>query len=175
MRDQKHRLARLIHLRPELQARHCQEPRAGNKPCLGCHCHRACSCGQGGARACQHDRDPPARPRDTPPDGHQSLLAAPTPVQTSQSSPCLFMPLPLEATKWILKLPSSLFPFLLPPCSSLSSDHPGTGLLSILVSCCALKHESLHDRGHSCQARGLARPVSPRALFSYRNLSFHRK
>ena len=114
MRDQKHRLARLIHLRPELQARHCQEPRAGNKPCLGCHCHRACSCGQGGARACQHDRDPPARPRDTPPDGHQSLLAAPTPVQTSQSSPCLFMPLPLEATKWILKLPSSLFPFLLP-------------------------------------------------------------
>lgn len=35
----------------------------------------------------------------------------------------------------------------------------------ILVSCCSLKHESLLHRGYSCQARGLARPVSPVPCF----------
>lgn len=48
---------------------------------------------------------------------------------------------------------------------SLSSDHPGTRLLIILVSCCSLKHESLLHRVYSCQARGLARPVSPVPCF----------
>lgn len=57
-----------------------------------------------------------------------------------------------------------VFSFLSLLCS-LSSDHPGTRLLIVLVSCCSLKHESLHYKGHSCQARGLEGRLTKSLVF----------
>jgi len=106
MRDQKCRLVRLVHLRREppgtVPASNAGPP---NKPCSGCHWGRGLST--------HRDHQPDA---ETPCLMLTSLLAGPILAQTSQSSPGPCVPLPLDTAKWILKLPSSLFPFLLLPC-----------------------------------------------------------
>ena len=126
---------------------------------------QACSCGQAGAKDCEPRWRPTNSPRDwarlTPvslswlvlPQSKQCRLTGALHVSPSGGHSVDFKPF------------SSLFPFPLPPCSSLSSDHPGTRLSIILVSCCSPKHESLHVRGYACQALGLVRPISPRPCF----------
>lgn len=75
-RDQKCRLARLVHLRPEppgtVPARNAGSLTSPVQPATGA--------------GPVHTQRPPARSGDTLPDAHQSLSAGPTPVGTSQSS-----------------------------------------------------------------------------------------